>query len=63
MYSWELTINGTIEGLTFNNFIYIRCEEAKDGSYSTMTVYDPEVSGILMTMSWHEQANVRIVKQ
>ncbi len=57
LLSWEMIINGTMDGQYFDNFTYIRAEEAKDGSSSTITIYNPETLGVLMYMSWHEQAN------
>jgi hypothetical protein len=54
MYFWEMIVDGNIEGQVFNNFVYMRAEEAKDGSSSSFTVYDPESGGILTTMSWYE---------
>lgn len=52
---WELIYDGTIDGMYLNNFTYVKAEEYKDGSGSTITIYDfdnPE--SILMTMSWYE---------
>ena len=57
MYFWEMIIDGTLDGQVFNNFVYMRAEEAKDGSSSSFTVYDPETGGILMTMSWYESGS------
>jgi len=56
-YYWEMIIDGTMEGQVFNNFTYLKAEEAKDGSNSSFTVYDPETGGILMTMSWYESGS------
>ena len=53
MYSWEMIIDGTMEGMVFNNFTYIRAEEMKDGSSGEITIYDPETGNILITMSWY----------
>ncbi|MCF6170733.1 MAG: hypothetical protein L3J66_07150 [Bacteroidales bacterium] len=57
-YYWEMIIDGILEGQAFNNFTYLKAEEAKDGSSSSFTVYDPETGGILMTMSWYDNGSV-----
>lgn len=51
MISWECILTGIMEGITFNNFTYIRAEEYKDGSSSRFTLYDWETSGINMDLS------------
>jgi hypothetical protein len=54
MYNWKMVIDGVMDGQTFNNFKFIEAEEAKDGSSSRITVYDPDSGGILMTMEWYK---------
>lgn len=55
LYTWKMVLDGTMDGQVFNNFTYISAEEAKDGSYSKITVFDPENNDILTTMSWYEE--------
>ncbi len=55
--SWECILNGIMEGITFNNFTYIRAEEYKDGTGSRFTLYDWETSGINMDLSTQVQLN------
>lgn len=56
-YSWAVTIDGTLEGITLSNFTYIQAYSEKDGTSGNMTLYDPEGGGVSMTQSWQELAN------
>lgn len=57
MFSWQMSINGTIDGQTFTNFTYISAESGKDGMHSSITLYEFDGSGIAMTMSWQDNGN------
>ena len=55
MYKWELIINGTMDNISYSNFVYIYAEEKKDGSWGEITIYNPEQQGnsILFLLTWH----------
>ncbi len=56
-YSWAVTIDGTLEGISLSNFTYIQAYSEKDEASGHMTLYNPEGSGVLMTQMWQELAN------
>lgn len=60
MISWECILNGTMSGISFNNFIYIEAEEYKDGSSSRFTLYDWETFDINMELRTQKKENEAI---
>ena len=56
LYKWEMKIDGTMDGHEFNNFIFIKAEQYKDGHDNSLTVYDPDKPlTISFVMNWHTE--------
>lgn len=57
MYSWQMSITGTMDSYTFTNFVFISAETTIDGMSSSITLYEFDGSGIAMTMSWQDNGS------
>jgi hypothetical protein len=49
---WTMVINGTIDGMTLVDFLYMEATELLDGSAGSFIMYDPEEQGIGIMVSW-----------
>jgi len=58
-YTWSVTVDGVLEGVTLDNFVYIEGEQAKDEKSGSITVHDPETQGVALTVNWNiDSSNV-----
>jgi len=56
-YIWTLVINGTLDGMILDNFLYMEANEMLDGSSGEFIMYDPEEQGVNMIVTWSTDGN------
>lgn len=56
-YMWTMVINGTVDGMVLNDFMYMEASELLDGSSGTFVMYDWDTYGIGMMVSWSTDSN------
>lgn len=54
---WTMVINGTMEGIVLNDFLYMEANELLDGSSGSFVMYDWELQGIALMTSWSTDSN------
>lgn len=57
-FEWEMKINGTMDGLTLNNFVYMHAEQSEDGTEGIFEMFDPETQELGMYVAWVNTATV-----
>lgn len=56
-YEWDMVIDGTIDGIVVNNFLFMHGELSNDGKNGLFTLYDFETGEICMYVTWNTDDN------
>jgi len=52
-YRWEVRYDGSDGETTYDNWLFMVAEQAKDGKSNEITAYEDNTSNVIMKYSWH----------
>jgi hypothetical protein len=56
-YEWTMVINGILDGIVLDDFLYMSATESLDGEEGSYYLYDPEIEGPAMKVEWFTNGN------